>query len=219
MKKSVFFLIIVLFSFSCVKKQEIKQAEVKKISNAVVVLTEKEIFLNSLSPENKSFVQKIDSMGIGSYLAEKKTGKNWSISTPCHNEWTDNVYEDESGELLKTLTYESHIGKAYLKEISARQIWENYSNNEIVLIRDFTMKYGVLLSPDTLGNKVFPAGTFVTVGFTENKNYSHQQVFYKYLSDYNKFEEAVWSNTEADDVYPWGGEINGYNLTKVIIWI
>lgn len=224
----VIFVVIFIDVFEKSTRRTVDNNENKVEKENTQILTNKQRLLELMSPENKALIQKIDSIEFllaptlfvhNSFSIQKKQGETWAVSTPYKNRWEDRIYNEESGELLGTLTHESYLGKAYLEKIQKRAVWTRHLHNgeDDYCLKNSFMEYGVLLSTDTVAGKIFPIGTFVVSHFQDEGAYERNQIFYEYIEDYDKFKETVWKNLET--VYDWPEWVNGYSLQNVIIWL
>ncbi len=238
MKKLFLFLIITavaivfVFIFIDVYESSTRQVienDAQAVEKVVVQsLTSKQKLLDSLSLEEGLLISKIDSIEFllaptrfvhNRFSIEKKRGETWTVSIPYKNKWKDRIYNEESGELLKVLSNESYLGRAYLEKIHKRDVWTRYCSNgeKDYYIKNSFMEYGVLLSADTVAGKIFPAGTFVVSYFQGEDEYERGHIFYEYVEDYDVFREMAWRRLKA--VYDWTDWVNGYYLEEMIIWL
>lgn len=184
-------------------------------TEAPKVISEKEAWLQSITPNSVDLVKIIDSIQIDSVLSEIWVKSDayweripdvtrtfdgiWEEVQPEDRSWSENIYNEESGELLKTITFKSHIGNAYLRSIIKEDDWRVVFGNEGGFIeRKYVLQYGILLKPDTIDKKIYPAGTYVMFShFLSEREFDRSHKEFKYFSDYEKFTDNLFEQVRS----------------------
>jgi hypothetical protein len=178
------------------------------------VVSEKEKWFNSLNTNICSLVGIIDSLPTNNVLEDivikaraygeivptiiRTSEGIWEEVQPEDLSWSDNVYNEESGELLKTNRFKGHIGNAYLRSIHKEDIWKRvYGNEDGFFSKEYVFQYGVLLKPDTIDKKIYPAGTYVATCLSTKEEFNQNKKQFKYFSNYEKFLNFVLKNIDS----------------------